>query len=74
MAQAFHLPGELLSNAVQTQLFPSSHQLSSAFRTTERTAVWEGVGQIYLSKRENSTIFPALPGYAVLKFLLLLSS
>lgn len=74
MAQILHLPGEFLSDTVQTQLFPSSHQLSSNFRTTERTAVWEGVWQLYLVKRESSTSFPAHPGYGVLKFLLLLSS
>lgn len=74
VAQAFCLPGEFLSDAEQTQLFPSSHQLSSAFRTTEKTAVWEGVWQLSLRKWEIFTTFPAHPDYAVLKFMLLLSS
>lgn len=74
MAQTFRLPGEFLSDSEQTQLFPSSHQLSSAFRTTEKTAVWEGVWQLSLFKWEISTTFPAHSDYAVLKFMLLPSS
>lgn len=74
VAQTFHLPGEFLSDAVQTQLFPSSCQLSSAFRTTEKTTVWEGVWQLSLLKCDISTTFSAHPDYAVLKFMLLLSS
>lgn len=48
MAQTFCLPGEFLFDAEQTQLFLSSHRLSSAFRTTQKTAVWEGVSQLSL--------------------------
>lgn len=70
MVRTFRLPVEFLPNAEQTQLFPSSHQLSSAFRTTEKTGVW----QFSLFKGEISTAFPAHLDYAVLKFISLLSS
>lgn len=74
VAQTFCLPVEFLPDAEQNQLFPSIHQLSSAFRTIEKTAVWEGVWQLSLFKWEISTTFPTHPDYAFLKFMLLLSS